>query len=181
MRRFNKWSGRTMVIALVAVCLLGGVVYAAATAGSRTDPLVSLSYFESQITPDLLADAQDEAEDIRDDMTDDFDDKIDDYADEIAALVAQVESAGGESSSSATYTVVTLAAGETLALNVGDEVMLRIGTASVSGGSPALINTTTGETLGDGGSLVTNHLYLCTIDGRTLTAGSATTKVLLRQ
>lgn len=181
MKNFKLGKSRIFMATFVAVCFLTGVVYAATTAGGSTDPLVSLSYFTQTIVPDLLSDVESEAEDVRDDMTADFDDKIAAYEAEIADLMAQVEASQGTSDvESAAYSVLTLQPGETVSLNAGDEVMLRIGTATVTGGTPALISTTDGTSLSSGGSLVTNHLYLCTINGRTLTAGSSETWILLR-
>ena len=90
-------------------------------------------------------------------------------------------SLGGTSSSAASFTVVTLSQGQTLAGDVGCEVMLRVGSAvCVSPSDPGLIDETTGSTLADGASLVQNHLYMMTIEGRGVRASSATTKVLAR-
>ena len=56
-----------------------------------------------------------------------------------------------------------------------------VGTAScMSPSSPGLIDETTAGTLNNGGALVTNHLYMMTIEGRGVKAGSATTKLLVR-
>ncbi len=183
MKKSNKWGVRTIAIGLVASCLLGGVVLASTTTGGQSDPIVSLSYFTQRILPDLLKDGEKKAETTRNTMTTQFDKKIDDYTDEVADMVTKVEGQleDMEAASAAAYSVVTLVDGESIALDVGAEVMLRIGSATVTGGSPALIDTTGGIELGDGGSLVKNHLYLCTIDGRTLTGGAGTTKVLLRK
>ena len=61
------------------------------------------------------------------------------------------------------------------------EVMLRVGSAvCVSPSAPGLINETTGAVLNNGGTLVTNNLYMMTIEGRGVQATAATTKVLVR-
>ena len=71
--------------------------------------------------------------------------------------------------------------GQTMSLNVGCEVLLRVGTATVrSDGSPALIDLTSGGTVNSGASLTKNHLYMSTIEGRSLTAGANTVKLLVR-
>ena len=76
---------------------------------------------------------------------------------------------------------MTLNEGQTLTGGVGCEVMLRVGSAvCVSPSDPGLIDETTGSTLADGASLVQNHLYMMTIEGRGVRASSATTKVLAR-
>ena len=102
----------------------------------------------------------------------------------IAARNSQLlqQSGGGTgSASSVEFQVVTLSKGQTLTGDIGCEVMLRVGTAScVSPSSPGLIDETTAGTLNNAGALVTNHLYMMTIEGRGVKAGSATTKLLVR-
>ena len=70
--------------------------------------------------------------------------------------------------------------GQTMTLEVGCEVLLRVGTATVKAGdSPALIDLSSAGTIENGAALTKNHLYLSTIAGRTITA-SGTVKVLVR-
>ena len=105
-----------------------------------------------------------------------LDGAIDDYS-------AQMEQAlaGSGGTGSANYAVVTLSAGQVLEMDIGCEVMLRVGSASCdSPSSPGLIDSTGGTTLDDGGSLAVNHLYMATIEGRSVTADSDTVKVLVR-
>ena len=45
---------------------------------------------------------------------------------------------------------------------------------------PALIDLTSGGTVDSGASLTKNHLYMSTIEGRTLTASANTVKLLVR-
>ena len=87
---------------------------------------------------------------------------------------------GGETAS-AGYTLVTLAQGQVMRLEVGCEVLLRVGSASVQAdSSPALIDLSSAGTVGAGTSLEKNHLYMSTIEGRTLTADAGTVKLLVR-
>jgi hypothetical protein len=59
--------------------------------------------------------------------------------------------------------------------------MLRVGSAvCVAPSAPGLINETDGKVLNNGGALVTNHLYMMTVEGRGVQATAATTKVLVR-
>ena len=68
-----------------------------------------------------------------------------------------------------------------LKLEVGCEVMLRVGTATVvSNTEPGLIDVTTGGTLGNGKGLEKNHLYMATIADRAVKAGADTVKLLVR-
>ena len=76
---------------------------------------------------------------------------------------------------------MTLSRGQVLRPDVGCELLLRVGTASVqAGGSPALIDLSSGGTINSGTSLTKNHLYMSTIEGRTVTATAATVKILVR-
>ena len=79
------------------------------------------------------------------------------------------------------FAVVTLSKGQVLTGDIGCEVMLRVGTAScVSPSNPGLIDETTAASLNNGGALAANHLYMMTIEGRGVKAGSDTTKLLVR-
>ena len=83
--------------------------------------------------------------------------------------------------SSASYTLVTLTSGQTMSLEVGCEVMLRVGTATVTAAtSPALIDVSTGGTINGGASLTKNHLYMATIADRTIKPTAGTVKLLVR-
>lgn len=89
--------------------------------------------------------------------------------------------AAGPPGDSASYSVVTLTSGQTLALGVGCEVMLRVGTATLAANTdPGLIDVSTGGTLNNGGALTANHLYMSTIADRTVQATAATVKLLVR-
>ena len=77
--------------------------------------------------------------------------------------------------------LVTLSSGQTLTGDIGCEVMLRVGTATcVAPSAPGLIDESAGSTLSNGGSLVQNHLYMMTVEGRGVKATAATTKLLVR-
>ena len=153
---------RTIMIlafALVAVVFAGVGAYAASTLGSRDDPLVTLSYLNERLYPELVS-------------------KISEEADKAAAEVRQ---SLGSGSGTETYAVVTLTKGKKLVGEVGCEILLRIGTATVSCvDNPGLIDTTDGSALNNGTSLTKNHLYMVTIAGGGITAGSDTVKVVVR-
>lgn len=89
----------------------------------------------------------------------------------IADYKMAVEGGGASGGTSASYSVVTLTSGQTLALGVGCEVMLRVGTATLAANTdPGLIDVSTGGTLNNGGALTANHLYMATIADRTVQA-----------
>ena len=74
-----------------------------------------------------------------------------------------------------------MTSGQTMSLEVGCEVLLRIGSATVNANtSPALIDLSTGGTVESGTSLTRNHLYMATIADRTLTATAGDVKLLVR-
>ena len=74
-----------------------------------------------------------------------------------------------------------MTSGQTMALEVGCEVLLRVGSATVqSNTSPALIDISTGGTVNSGASLTKNHLYMSTIPDRTLKAAASDVKLLVR-
>lgn len=157
----RKWK---IALAVLGTCAVITVAYAA-TAGSSGDPLVTLSYLTGKFTPQVQSMVDEAVEENQSELE--------------AALNAIVDSYEGADDSNS-FKVVTLKKGQTLVGQVGCEVMLRIGTATCgSSGSPGLIDVTGGTTLNNGGSLVTNHLYMVTISTRSVTATSSGTVYLL--
>ena len=147
----------------LAVCLPA----AAAGAGTSDDPLVTLSYLNET----FLAAVQKRIDEA--------------VASRNASLTAYIDgklgSGGGSAGTASSFAVVTIPAGKTLVGDIGCEVMLRVGSAAcVSPSTPGLIDETTGGTLENGKALVKNHLYMMTIEGRGVKAGSGTVKVLVR-
>ena len=158
----NRWFLRAVVLVVLSVMLNATVTVAGAVAGGSDDPLVTLSYLNDTFLGELL-------------------NKVDE---KIAARNSQiVQQLGGTmgSSTSSTFTVVTLTSGQVLTGEIGCEVMLRVGAAvCVASSSPGLIDETTAGTLNNGGALAQNHLYMMTIEGRGVKATAATTKLLVR-
>ena len=161
--------------ALLAVTLLLGTGAVLASGGSKSDPLVTLSYLEDTVIPDLLSDISSEIKSLNKSLKNDLADQIEEYEDEMKDLVS------GTNVGSETYVLVTLTSGQTLALDVGCELMLRVGSATVSAASnPALIDITTGGTNNGGASLEKNHLYMATIADRVIVPTADTVKLLVR-
>ena len=158
----NRWFLRAVVLVVLSVMLNATVTVAGAVAGGSDDPLVTLSYLNDTFLGEIL-------------------NKVDE---KIAARNSQiVQQLGGTmgSSTSSTFTVVTLTSGQVLTGELGCEVMLRVGAAvCVASSSPGLIDETTAGTLNNGGALAQNHLYMMTIEGRGVKATAATTKLLVR-
>lgn len=163
----NKWKIRLASVALAGVCLCG----ASLAVGDENDPLVSLSYLNQTTVPEIMQQVETQAEEHKSDLVTKFDAAIDSY---------KTEKEEG-TLNNATYSVVTLKKSQEMELGGGCEVMLRVGSATVSAASsPALIDVSTGGTISDGTALTKNHLYMATITDGTLTATADTVKILVR-
>ena len=171
MKTRSKWIALASAFGLTALC----VGAALATGGDQNDPLVTLSYLEQTALPGVVEQVEIKSTARQAELEKALADQIAKYKQEIAAL------AGSGSAGSVSYTLVTLTSGQTMSLDVGCEVMLRVGSAScVSPSSPGLIDETAASVLQNGGALVQNHLYMMTIEGRGVQATAATTKLLVR-
>ncbi len=189
----KRWKAITAATILVVI-ITAGIFAFAAEYGTSDDPLVSLSYIESVLAPQIREEADKiiaektanlgtEIDAKINSISGEIDDKISGYtsksAEEIVtdAFVAnvadKVAAKVGSTSASSTFALVKLKAGQTLTAKVGCEALLRIGSATcVSSGTPGLIDMTTGGDLAGGKALEKNHLYLCTVDGRGIKATS---------
>lgn len=173
MKKSNKqWTIRLGALALTALCLGTGAALAAG--GDQSDPLVTLSYLNETAIPQVVKQVESSTATRQAELQQSFQSQINQY-------LLQAGQGGQGGGSSAGYTLVTMTSGQVMHLDVGCEVLLRIGSATVqSSDSPALIDLTGGGTVGSGTSLTKNHLYMSTIEGRTLTATAGTVKVLVR-
>ena len=160
----NRWFLR--LVGLLAICgVLNVTVAMAAGVGSNEDPLVTLSYLNDVFMTEILGKVDQEIEKRNQEI--------------VKSVGGQVS--GAEGGAVSTFTVVTLTNGQILTGDIGCEVMLRVGSAScVTPSNPGLIDETDGTVLNNGGALVTNHLYMMTVEGRGVKATAATTKVLVR-
>lgn len=166
----GKWAVRAGALALTIACLGAGAALAAT--GDKNDPLVSLSYLNQTAIPQVVEQVEANTARRQAELEQALGQQIDQY-------VIQGGQSGG--SAGAGYTLVTMASGQTMTMEVGCEVLLRVGSAHVtSADEPALVDISAGGTVGSGTYLVKNHLYLSTIAGRTLTAEGASVKLLVR-
>ena len=120
MKQNKKWSMRIASFCLAGACLCGGAVLAAG--GDESDPLVTLSYLTQTVTPNILKQVDEQAAKRQSELLAQLNTAIADYK-------MAVEGGGASGGTSASYSVVTLTSGQTLAMGVGCEVMLRVGTA----------------------------------------------------
>ena len=164
MKKMDKrWTVRLGALALSAALL--GTGAALATGGDQTDPLVTLSYLNQTAIPQIVKQVEEKTALKQKELQE--------------AFTAQISQGG--TASGASYTLVSLSSGQTMSLGVGCEVLLRVGSASVQAdSSPALIDLSSGATVNAGAALTKNHLYMATIEGRTLTASAPDVKLLVR-
>ncbi|MCI9156595.1 MAG: hypothetical protein HFF44_06600 [Lawsonibacter sp.] len=173
MKRLDKrWTIRLGALALTATLL--GTVAALAAGGDQNDPLVTLSYLNQTAIPQIVKQVEEKTAATQKELEKTFADQISQYRQ------TGGQGGAGGTAGSASYTLVTMTGGQVMSLEVGCEVLLRIGSVTVQAdSSPALIDLSSGGTLNKGAALTQNHLYMSTIAGRTLTA-SGTVKILVR-
>lgn len=170
------WPVRLISGGLVTLALIG-VAVAAGQQGSQSDPLITLSYLEQQVTPPILSQVDSKVAARQTELEQKLEAVTQDYVKEVESkLSSSGGTSSGSQSGSAAYEVVTLKAGQTLTGGAACEFLLRSGTATcVSDSSLGLVDMTDGSTLANGGALKANHLYLGTIEGRGVKASTAVT------
>lgn len=138
----NKTCTKILVAALTVLLLAGITAYAVTNYGSESDPLITKSYLDEVLKPQLETELQtrlDQAEtQLRDSMPGEF-------------------------------AELSLSAGQTVSCSAGAEIVLRSGNAQASG---SLVNTTAGSSVSSGSGLTANHLYMAVEDGSGVTSGS---------
>ena len=136
----KKWH---VIVLLLAVAVLAGGLgaYAAGTAGTQGDPLISMSYLDDVLAPSIRSA---------------YTSRIESEARELEESVQNslADAAGA-------FEAVSLAEGEGTPCPAGTQLLFRSGTAAATA---ALTDLTPGETLAAGSALTANHLYLATDD-----------------
>lgn len=151
---------KLLIVAAGVLILAVGIgvgAYAASAYGTQSDPLVAKSYLDDVFTPQLQAE---------------FDTKVDT---EIQKLEQQISSV--EASVTGNFQAVTLTSGQTLTAKAGCEIILRSGSAAVSG-SVGLSDITSGSALANGNALTANHLCVVAGDDSGVKATSAVTMLV---
>ena len=164
----------TGIIVLAVIALISGAtILAFATPGTQEDPFVTLSYLNNRFKEQIMLEVSNTEKELKQALEA-----------KVSELEARLEA--GDSSPSMPaggaeqFSVVTLSRGQSLTCSIGVEIMLRTGTATGFGSAPALVNYSSGETIADGASLTTNHMYLVTIEGNGIRATADTVRVLVR-
>lgn len=173
---------RLLTLLLASFTALSITAVAAGTAGSSSDPLVTLSYLNEVFLPELLGKVDEQLAEREKALSQTLTEQVDADVARLEEKYGASSTTEGESAGTAeSFTVVTMTSGQILYGEIGCEVMLRVGSAAVvSPSSPGLIDMTSATTLDNGKALTKNHLYMMTIDERGVKATAATTKVLVR-
>lgn len=175
----KKKTVRTVVCLLLAATVLTAFAALAGGVGSQDDPLVTLSYLNGTFLDQVLEKVDKSLESRGAQLQKELEQEI---AQREQALRGQLSGApssapGGDA---AAYTALVLSAGQTLSGGAGCEVLLRSGGAvcvADSASAPALVDTTSGESVNGGGSLQINHLYLMPAAAGIRASGAATVLV----
>ena len=190
----KKWTITLAVILLVTLSVAGYLAIAAEY-GSEEDPLVTLSYINNILSPQVMQKLEQELSDKAQEVSAEIDTKIKAASDELDMKIAAYEAAAAEGNISddlinsiadaviermqkddddetakaPVWEVVRLEAGKTVTCSIGCELVLRLGSATcVSSGTTGPINLTDGTVLGPDKQYAVNNLYLVTIEGRGL-------------
>jgi len=138
---------RAIAIFCVVAVLIGGIgAYAATNYGTESDPLITLSYLNGVLKPELEQKY------------------IQQTKDSISALESRVEAETGGA-----YVSVTVKANQTLTCKAGCEFLVRSGEAYVTTG---ILNVTEGKELAANDWLMKHHLYMAISDGAAVRANS---------
>lgn len=135
---------RSIVLLCMAAILIGGIgVYAVGSYGSESDPLITLSYLEKVIKPELEKQFAEETDELLQELKQE-----------------QVQGSGS-------YSAVTVKAGQTMTCKTGCEFLVRSGSAYVSSG---MLNVTAGTEPARNDWLQAHNLYMAVIENATVTA-----------
>lgn len=138
---------RTIAVFCVVAVLFGGIgAYAATNYGTESDPLITLSYLNDVVKPQLEESYTQQTKDT------------------LAELESRVETAAEGS-----YVSVTLKADQTLNCKAGCEFLVRSGQGYVT---ENILNVTEGEVLAAKDWLMKYHLYMAISDGAAVMANS---------
>lgn len=133
----SKWTTR-LACGLLVLTTLAAAAWAAGSQGSQSDPLVTLSYLNEKVLPDIMKQVDKKVEEGTRDLRKEFGEKV------------QVS-----------FRSLEAGKGKTVTLSAGAQILLRSGVASCTDG---LVDLTTGEAVW--GELSLNHLYIATGDGQ---------------
>ena len=200
----RKW---TIVLSTILIVTLSVAGYFAIAAeyGSEEDPLVTLSYINNILSPQVMQKLEQELNEKASEVSAEIDTKIKAASDELDMKIEAYEAAAangtisedlinsiadaviarmqteddGETAKAPVWEVVKVEKGKTVTCSIGCEIVLRLGSATfVSSGTTGPINLTDGTVLGPNKAYAANNLYLVTIEGRGLYTADGCTVLL---
>lgn len=179
----RKFNGALLAFLIMGLTVTG-IFAATAEYGSETDPLITVSYINQIVKPQIEKDIDTALSAKQKEFSALIDAKVgssgaaygEDVINDIAQRAAKLVGNSGVSG----WEVIKIPAGKTLTGKVGCQILPRIGSSvCVSPNATGLINLSDSTVLGSGGALKLNNLYMVTIDGRGVKA-SADTTVLVK-
>lgn len=138
---------RTFAVFCIVAVLFGGIgAFAATNYGTESDPLITLSYLNGVLKPQMEQTYTKQTED------------------SLAALEARIDT-----DASGAYAPVELKADQTMSCTAGCEFLVRSGEAYVTAG---VLNVTEGKELAANDWLMKHHLYMAVGDSAAVRANS---------
>lgn len=135
-----------LVILLMAGVSIGTWAIATSSYGTSSDPLITLSYLNDTLMPQILADFQTE-----------MDEKVGELTAEFESQIRELEGRLSQYSGGDVFAALSLRAGQSVTCQEGTEIMLRSGAAEAWS---ELSDLTSGESLASSGALIKNHMYV---------------------
>lgn len=136
--------------AVAALAITAGSVTVLATQGDKDDPLVTLSYLQKVVTPQLEKLVDEAVQKNNEELSKQLDIAITSYETRVDERLA---------AAGAVFQTRELATGGSYTADAGRELLLVSGSATAVG---SLVDTTAGGTVADGGKLTVGHLYVTT-------------------
>ena len=147
---------KTVSAAVAVSAVIGISAIAASNYGTREDPLVTLSYVNDKLTPDLLTKVRSDV----DFSALELQKKIDDAITQSATNSVE------------TFSVVKMKNGQKLSAKTGTEIILREGNAVCSSSSDGLINVSSGLNVESAKNIELNNLMMAVNESDGVTARS---------
>lgn len=141
-----------------------GVTAVAATQGSQEDPLLTLSYLDKVLRPQLETQVTAAVEANRTELQKQLEQAVTSYESRVDQALA--------SAGAGAFAPKSLSSGDSFTPGAGREVLLTSGSATALG---TLTDTTAGKTVQAGAALEANHLYLTATDASGCKATAAAT------
>lgn len=138
----------SIIAAVAALAITAGSLTVLATQGDKDDPLVTLSYLQKVVTPQLEKLVDEAVQKNSEELSKQLDIAITSYENRVDEKLAQA---------GAVFQSKELRSGESFTTDAGREILLVSGSATAVG---SLVDTTAGGTVSDGGRLTVGHLYV---------------------